>query len=121
MNLQTTIKKWNKAIVYVLSVIYVALCYGSNVYAQSIQDTVLVTGTKKLAADALVAVQIIAAPVGVAVFGWFKFQEMAAGDDQGEQSKFKKLQRGVVAAVVIVELIGTLAGTLGGYYGIKFS
>lgn len=111
--------KWDKVFVYALSVMYITLVCGNNAYA--IQDTVLVTGTKKLAADALVAVQVIAAPIALLLFGWFKFQEMAAGDEGGEQTKFKKLQRVVVVAVVVIELIGTLAGTLGGYYGIKFS
>ncbi len=111
--------KWYGVIAYALSVMYITLVYGS--YAYAIQDTVLVTGTKKLAADALVAVQAIAAPIGLLLFGYFKFQEMTAGDEGGEQAKFKKLQRVVVVAVIVIELVGTLAGTLGGYYGIKFS
>lgn len=113
--------RWYGAIVCALSVVFITLLYGGYAYASGIQDSVLVTGTKKLASDALVAVQVIAAPIGLLLFGWFKFQEMAAGDEGGEQAKFKKLQRVVVIAVVVIELIGTLAGTLGGYYGIKFS
>lgn len=122
MNLMRNKKlKWYRVIVYALSVTYITLVHGSNVYADTIQDSVLVTGTKELAADALVAIQIVSAPVGLMLFGWFKLQESLAGEDSGEQTKFKKLQRVVFVAIIVIELIGTLAGTLGGYYGIKFS
>ena len=111
-------KIWNMML-YIGAVIYVTMASGRTAYAGSLKDSIYVTGTKKMAADALVAIQIVAASVCVVLVAWNLFR-MKTSDDN-EEPRYKKKAITVVVIVIVIETIGTLMGTVGGYYGVKFS
>ena len=106
-------------ILYIGAVMYVMMANCKTVYAGSLKDSIYVTGTKKMAADALLAIQIIAASVCVVLVAWNLFR-MKTSDDN-EEPRYKKKAITVVIVVIVIETIGTLMGTVGGYYGVKFS
>lgn len=81
-----------------------------------LQQNILVTGTKSLFADALVAFQGILIPIVLALFVFLQIQKNAA--EENEESKYTKKQKALLIGLIIAELIGTLVGTIGGYYGL---
>ncbi len=81
-----------------------------------IQDSIFVTGTKKLFGDALVALQIILIPIVCAAWVWLQLQKTVGEDN--DQEKNSKKQKLLIIGLIIAELIGSLIGTIGGYYGI---
>lgn len=83
-----------------------------------VQSNIVVTGTKKLFGDLLVAAQSILIPVVLALYVWWQIQKNTAEDN--EESRYTKKQKAAIIGLIIAELIGTIAGTIGGYYGIKF-
>lgn len=94
---------------------FITYCW---IYSQFlIQDTVLVTGTKKLFADALVSCQILLVPIVLALFVWWQIQKNTCEDN--EESRFTKKQKAALIGLIVAELIGTLIGTIGGYYGLS--
>lgn len=93
---------------------YIIYCW---LYTQVLlQNSVLVTGTKKLFADALVACQIILVPVVLALFVYWQIQKSLAEDN--EDTRYTKKQKGALIGLIVAELIGTLIGTIGDYYGL---
>ena len=104
---------------YILVVMYIVMAEGVSSRAASLKDSIYVTGTKQLAADALVAIQIVAAVIAVALVGWNLFC-MKLGEEN-EESRYKKRAITTVIVTIIIETIGTLFGIIGGYYGVKFS
>ena len=108
-----------KMTTYILAVVYVVMAKGMTARAGSLKDSVYVTGTKKLAADALVAIQVVAAVAAVAVAAW-NLLRMKLSEDT-EEGKYRKKAIGVVIIVIIIETIGSLFGIIGGYYGVQFS
>lgn len=94
---------------------YITYCW---LYTQFlIQDTILVTGTKKLFGDALVACQILLVPIVLALFVWWQIQKNTC--EENEESRFTKKQKTALIGLIVAELIGTLIGTIGGYYGLN--
>ena len=83
-----------------------------------VQSNIVVTGTKKLFGDLLVAAQSILIPVVLALYVWWQIQKNTAEDN--EESRYTKKQKAAIIGLIIAELIGTIAGTIGGYYGLKF-
>lgn len=108
-----------KMATYILAVVYVVMAKGMTVRAGSLKDSIYVTGTKKLAADALVAIQVVAAVAAVAVVAWNLLRMKLS--EENEEGRYKKKAIGVVIVVIVIETIGTLLGIIGGYYGVKFS
>lgn len=82
-----------------------------------LQQNIIVTGTKSLFADALVAFQGILIPVVLALFVLLQIQKNAA--EENEESRYTKKQKALIIGLIIAELIGTLIGTIGGYYGLS--
>lgn len=89
------------------------LCYSQFL----IQNSIVVTGTKKLFGDALVACQIILIPIVLAAFVWWQIQKNTC--EENEESRFTKKQKTALVGLIVAELIGTLIGTIGGYYGLN--
>lgn len=84
---------------------------------QTLQQSIYVTGTKKLFADGLVACQgILAAVIAFMIVLW---EIMKRCSDDNEGPKFTKLQKGSLIGLIVGETIGVLIGVLGGYYGFK--
>lgn len=83
-----------------------------------VQSNIVVTGTKKLFGDLLVAAQGILIPIVLAMCVWWQIQKSTAEDN--EESRYTKKQKAAIIGLIIAELIGTIAGTIGGYYGISF-
>ena len=82
-----------------------------------IQSSILFTGTKKLFGDLLVAFQIVLIPIVVALYVFWEIQKRT-GDDT-EDSRFTKKQKGAIIGLIIAELISSLIGIIGGYYGLS--
>lgn len=94
---------------------YITCCW---LYTQFlIQNSVLVTGTRKLFGDALVACQILLVPIVLALFVWWQIQKNTC--EENEDSRFTKKQKTAIIGLIVAELIGTLIGTIGGYYGLN--
>lgn len=84
---------------------------------QTLQQSIYVTGTKKLIKDALIGGQaILAALVALMFVVW---EIMKRGSDDNESPKFTKMQKGSLIGLIVGETIGVLIGVLGGYYGFK--
>lgn len=90
----------------------------AQMYAQwLVQNNIVVTGTKKLFGDLLVAAQGIAIPVVLVMCVWWQIQKSTAEDN--EESRFTKKQKGALIGLIFAELIGVIVGSVGGYYGIS--
>lgn len=104
-------------IVRLLATIYIVLVSGSNAYA--IQNSVYVTGTKKLLKDALAAAQGGAA--GLVFVLWVVWELKKRVGEDNEEPQYSKKQKTAIIGLIIVETLATFFGVIGGYYGISFS
>lgn len=98
------------------AIFYMVMLYSNS--ALAIQNSVYVTGTKKLAEDFLSAIQIIAIPVVLALIGFWALKRKAM-DDQGDDSHLKKMQVGALITLILIETLAPLIKLILGYYNIS--
>lgn len=99
-----------------VAIFCIVMLYSSSVFA--IQNSVYVTGTKKLAEDLLSAIQIIAIPVVLALIAFWALKRKAI-DDQGDDAHLKKMQAGALITLILIETIAPLIKLILGYYNIS--
>lgn len=102
-------KKWITAMLTMMVIFYANLAY-----AQGIQDTKLVTGTKKLFEDATVALMILSPIAGVVLIIYFLIRK--SGADEVDQKKWNTRINIVIICVIGVVLTSTLINVLMSYY-----
>jgi heme/copper-type cytochrome/quinol oxidase subunit 2 len=92
----------------------VAFFYSSIVYAESVQNSKLVTGTKQLFQDATAALLILAPIFGVLLIIYFLIRKSAA--DEVDQKKWNTRITIVVICVVGCVLASALINVIISYY-----
>lgn len=97
--------------------VYCIMAYSNVSYA--VNDSIYVTGTKKLLTDALTAFQVILGIGSAVVYVWWEMQKKTCEDN--EETTLNKKQKGLFIGVVIAETILTFFNLIGSYYGINFS
>lgn len=100
----------------IAAIIWMVMLYSNPIFA--IQNSVYVTGTKKLAEDFLSAIQIIAIPVVLALIAFWALKRKAM-DDQGDDSHLKKMQTGALITLILIETLAPLIKLILGYYNIS--
>lgn len=110
------IKNWKQTIVSLFVVTYVILAYGSVVRAGSIQESIYVTGTKKLLKDGLTALQVIVAAGGVVM--WVVWEIGKRVGEENEEGRYSKRQKGLILGIIVAETIGTFFNVILKYYGV---
>ncbi len=114
--LEKSKKRMRAVMVNAAVVICMVMLYSNSTFA--LQNSVYVTGTKKLAEDLLSAIQIIAIPVVLALIAFWALKRKAM-DDQGDDSHLKKMQAGALITLILIETLAPLIKLILGYYNIS--
>lgn len=106
-------------IISIMAMAYIVLAYHNTAYATTtdIQNSIYVTGTKRLARDFLLAVQIVAVFVVAALEGFWALQKKL--NPEQEEAGYTKRQKYAIITLIFIETIGTALGLFLGYYGIS--
>ncbi len=111
-------KKGMKAVMAnVVAIFYMVMLYSNS--ALAIQNSIYVTGTKKLLKDGLTAAQAVAA--GLVLVLWVIWELKKRAGEENEEPQYSKKQKSAIIGLIIVETIATFFGVIGGYYGITIS
>lgn len=86
-----------------------------TVCAGNIQDTKIVTGTKKLLED-FGAALIIIATAGAAVYASYAELMHRKAEDVGEQTKWKNIRNGAGIGLIVILSMGSLFSVFANYY-----
>lgn len=104
----------NKKTISLLTVILLVLLVNSIGLANSIQDSVIFTGTQKLIKDATTALMIIAPILGGLLIGFFFIRKSAA--DEVEQKVWQKRINTTIYSVLGVELASVIINLFVSYF-----
>lgn len=85
-----------------------------SAFASGLEDSIAVTGTKKLLNDFASVLLVVAPLVGVVCITYFAVRHGAA--DEMDQKKWKQRIAVAVVSVIVAVLASTLISTLVGYY-----
>lgn len=105
--------KFGSVLMKALPVIYLVLVYCNPVFAVS--KIPGGEGTVKLVGDVTTALQVIAIPVAALYFAW-RSGQLGLTDDQGDESRYKKLRNKVIWTVIFIELAPFIINWFTGYY-----
>lgn len=121
INLKNKVKesqlRLKRDLAYAIILGYTILACDMKTYA--FQNSIYVTGTKKLFGDALKAIQLVAVGVIIFLLAWWELKKRVGEDN--EEGVYNKKQKASVVALILIETIGTIIGIVGGYYGVTVS
>lgn len=104
-----------KLILSFMMISYFVLLHSNRVYA-GILDSIYVTGTLRMLADARTALQLIIAAFFIVLLLLFELKKRASEDQ--EEAKYKKIQIGLIIGLILAETVVTFLGTIGEYFGV---
>lgn len=113
--MKTLFFKMKRFMISAIATFSMAFFYSTTCYA--VENSIYVTGTKKLLKDGLAAAQVIVAALILVLWVIWEIQKRLAEDN--EDVKFSKKQKSAIIGLILAETIATLFGIIGGYYGFK--